>query len=188
MARRPNAVADLLNPAALSLPAANVVMQLSARGVGYGVLESRADSGNVYQHPFKRARTRGTYLAAATIGADPDGALIRRVVDTVHAQVRSTVESPLRYNAFDPKRQLAGRSSRVRRLLEAFAGRIADRLGRTRTPLWGCDFAFLPWPLRVVAGPLKLFATAGFPAPRIDHQSHVCVARTPGQTIDEGAR
>ena len=30
------------------------------------------DSGNVYKHPFKRARTTGTYLAAATIGTDAD--------------------------------------------------------------------------------------------------------------------
>ena len=70
MRRRPARVADLLNPAALLLPAANVIMQLSAPGVGYGVLESPVDSGNVYKHPFKRARTTGTYLAAATIGTD----------------------------------------------------------------------------------------------------------------------
>ena len=54
------------------LPAANVIMQLSAPPVGYGVLESPVDSGNVYKHPFKRARTTGTYLAAATIGTDND--------------------------------------------------------------------------------------------------------------------
>ncbi|MFZ0832150.1 MAG: oxygenase MpaB family protein [Mycobacterium sp.] len=106
MRRRPTRVADLLNPAALLLPAANVIMQLSAPGVGYGVLESPVDSGNVYKHPFKRARTTGTYLAAATIGSDADRELIRRAVDTAHAQVRSTAESPVSYNAFDPKLQL----------------------------------------------------------------------------------
>ncbi len=106
MRRRPARVADLLNPAALLLPAANVIMQLSAPGVGYGVLESPVDSGNVYKHPFKRARTTGTYLAAATIGTDADRELIRRAVDTAHAQVRSTTQSPLSYNAFDPKLQL----------------------------------------------------------------------------------
>ncbi|MET0700617.1 MAG: oxygenase MpaB family protein [Mycobacterium sp.] len=104
--RRPRRVADLLNPAAVLLPAANVIMQLAAPGVGYGVLESPVDSGNVYRHPFKRARTTGTYLAAATIGTDADRALIRAAVDTVHAQVRSTASSPLSYNAFDPKLQL----------------------------------------------------------------------------------
>ena len=56
-------VADLLNASAPLLPAANVIMQLSLPGVGYGVLESPVDSGNVYKHPFKRARTTGTYLA-----------------------------------------------------------------------------------------------------------------------------
>ena len=106
MKRRPARVADLLNPAALLLPAANVIMQLSAPGVGYGVLESPVDSGNVYKHPFKRARTTGTYLAAATIGTDADRELIRRAVDTAHAQVRSTTRSPVSYNAFDPKLQL----------------------------------------------------------------------------------
>jgi uncharacterized protein (DUF2236 family) len=105
--RRPIArVADLLNPAAMLLPAANVIMQLSAPGVGYGVLESPVDSGNVYKHPFKRARTTGTYLAVATIGTDEDRAMIRTAVDTAHVQVRSTDASPVSYNAFDPKLQL----------------------------------------------------------------------------------
>ena len=35
-------------------------------------VESPVDSGNVYKHPFKRARTTGTYLAAATVGTDAD--------------------------------------------------------------------------------------------------------------------
>jgi uncharacterized protein (DUF2236 family) len=104
--RRPNRVADLLNPAGTLLPAANVIMQLSKPAVGYGVLESPVDSGNVYKHPFKRARTTGTYLAAATIGTEDDRELIRRAVDTVHVQVRSTEQSPLSYSAFDPKLQL----------------------------------------------------------------------------------
>ena len=38
--RPPRRVAHLLNPAAVLLPAANVIMQLSSPGVGYGVLES----------------------------------------------------------------------------------------------------------------------------------------------------
>src|SRR6201991_2865974 len=106
MKRLATRVADLLNPAATLLPAANVIMQLSLPGVGYGVLESPVDSGNVYQHPFKRARTTGTYLAAATLGSDADRALIRAEVDRVHALVRSNPSSPVSYNAFDPKLQL----------------------------------------------------------------------------------
>ncbi|WP_236982797.1 MULTISPECIES: oxygenase MpaB family protein [Mycobacterium] len=105
--RRPaTRVADLLNPAAMLMPAANVIMQLSLPGVGYGVLESPVDSGNVYKHPFKRARTTGTYLAVATVGTESDRKLIRGAVDTAHRQVRSTASSPVSYNAFDPKLQL----------------------------------------------------------------------------------
>jgi uncharacterized protein (DUF2236 family) len=106
MKRPVSRVADLLNPAATLLPAANVIMQLSLPGVGYGVLESPVDSGNVYKHPFKRARTTGTYLAVATIGTDADRELIRAAVDTAHRQVASTSSSPVSYNAFDPKLQL----------------------------------------------------------------------------------
>jgi uncharacterized protein (DUF2236 family) len=106
MKRPVSRVADLLNPAATLLPAANVIMQLSLPGVGYGVLESPVDSGNVYKHPFKRARTTGTYLAVATVGTESDRELIRAAVDTAHRQVRSTSSSPVSYNAFDPKLQL----------------------------------------------------------------------------------
>ena len=106
MKRPATRVADLLNPAATLLPAANVIMQLSLPGVGYGVLESPVDSGNVYKHPFKRARTTGTYLAVATIGTETDRLLIRATVDGAHRQVRSTSSSPVSYNAFDPKLQL----------------------------------------------------------------------------------
>jgi uncharacterized protein (DUF2236 family) len=106
MKRPVTRVADLLNPAAALLPAANVIMQLSLPGVGYGVLESSVDSGNVYKHPFKRARTTGTYLAVATMGTESDRELIRAAVDTAHRQVRSTASSPLSYNALDPALQL----------------------------------------------------------------------------------
>jgi uncharacterized protein (DUF2236 family) len=106
MTRPATRLADLLNPAAVLLPAANVIMQLSVPGVGYGVLESPVDSGNVYKHPFKRARTTGTYLAVATIGNQQERDLIRAAVDTAHRQVRSTPSSPVSYNAFDPRLQL----------------------------------------------------------------------------------
>ncbi|OBG96973.1 hypothetical protein A9X05_06090 [Mycobacterium sp. E3298] len=205
-------VADLLNPAALLLPAANVIMQLSLPGVGYGVLESPVDSGNVYKHPFKRARTTGTYLAAATIGTESDRALIRGAVDTVHRQVRSTSSSPVPYNAFDPKLQLWVAACLYRYFVdqhEFLHGPLDDttadavyldaaRLGTTlQVPegMWPPDraafdaywkrsldelridppvrehlrgvasLAFLPWPLRVLAGPFNLFATTGFLAP-----------------------
>ena len=40
-------------------------MQLARPGVGYGVMESRVESGRVDLHPIKRARTTFTYLAVA---------------------------------------------------------------------------------------------------------------------------
>jgi uncharacterized protein (DUF2236 family) len=205
-------VADLLNAAAPLLPAANVIMQLSLPGVGYGVLESPVDSGNVYKHPFKRARTTGTYLAVATIGTESDRALIRDAVDVAHRQVRSTSSSPVSYNAFDPKLQLWVAACLYRYFVdqheflhgpldEASADAVyrdGKRLGTTlQVPerLWPRDrvafdeywkrsldelhidppvrehlrgvaaLVFLPWPLRVLAGPLNLFATTGFLAP-----------------------
>jgi uncharacterized protein (DUF2236 family) len=206
-------VADLLNPAATLLPAANVIMQLSLPGVGYGVLESPVDSGNVYKHPFKRARTTGTYLAAATIGTEYDRALICAAVDVAHREVRSTSSSPLSYNAFDPKLQLWVAACLYRYFIdqhEFLHGPLDDatadavyadgmRLGTTlQVPerMWPPDrdgfdeywkrsldelridppvrehlhgvasLAFLPWPLRVLAGPFNLFATTGFLAPQ----------------------
>lgn len=209
MTRPPRRLADLLNPAAALLPAANVIMQLSAPPVGYGVLESPVDSGNVYKHPFKRARTTGTFLAAATMGTDTDRDVIRRAVDIAHAQVRSTKQSPVSYNAFDPQLQLWVAACLYRYYVDqheflygplddAAADAVYDdakRLGTTlQVPkdMWPADraafgdywkrsldelridppvrqhlygvasLAFLPWPLRVVGGPLNLFATTGF--------------------------
>ncbi len=60
----------------------------------------------VHKHPFKRARTTGTYLAAATIGTDSDRKLIGAEVNRVHALVRSTESSPVSYTALDPRLQL----------------------------------------------------------------------------------
>ena len=226
MMRRPKRVADLLNPAGLLLPAANVIMQLSAPGVGYGVLESPVDSGNVYKHPFKRARTTATYLAAATVGTNEDRELIRHAVDTVHAQVRSNARSPVSYNAFDPKLQLWVAACLYRYFVdqhELLYGPLDDdgadavyhdakRLGTTlqvpesmwpsdriafdeywkssldelridppvRKHLYGvASLAFLPWPLRVIGGPLNLFATTGFlPA---EFRTHMQLPWTSGQ-------
>lgn len=212
MKRPATRVADLLNPAAALLPAANVIMQLSLPGVGYGVLESPVDSGNVYKHPFKRARTTGTYLAVATIGTEADRKLMRAAVDVAHRQVRSTAKSPVSYNAFDPKLQLWVAACLYRYYIDQHeflhgplddatadaVYRDAKRLGTTlqvperlwppdrvafdeywkrtldelhidppvREHLYGvASVAFLPLPLRVLAGRFNLFATTGFLAP-----------------------
>ena len=85
---------------------ANVIMQLARPGVGYGVMESRVESGRVDRHPIKRARTTFTYLAVATGGTEAQKAAFRRAVNEAHAQVYSTDESPVEYNAFDKDLQL----------------------------------------------------------------------------------
>ncbi|WP_405134898.1 oxygenase MpaB family protein [Nocardia sp. NBC_01388] len=86
--------------------AANVIMQLSLRPVGYGVVESPVESGNVMIHPIKRLRTTVTYLAVALLGTDSDREAYRTAVDTSHRQVRSRPGNPVKYNAFDPRLQL----------------------------------------------------------------------------------
>lgn len=86
--------------------AANVIMQLSRPGVGYGVVESKVDSGNLLKHPWKRARTTFQYLAVAIIGTPQDRAAFREAVDGAHSHVRSAPDSPVRYNAFDPDLQM----------------------------------------------------------------------------------
>lgn len=94
-----NGLATLAGPA-------NVIMQLSLPAVGYGVYESRVDSGNLFKHPIKRTRTTLTYLAVAAKGSANDRKAFRAAVNRAHAQVRSTESSPVRYNAFDPSLQL----------------------------------------------------------------------------------
>ncbi|OBA70878.1 hypothetical protein A5641_11700 [Mycobacterium sp. 1554424.7] len=95
----------LMGVALLAGPA-NVIMQLARPGVGYGVMESRVDSGRVDLHPIKRARTTFTYLAVATAGSDAQKEAFRQAVNGAHAQVYSTPDSPVSYNAFDVDLQL----------------------------------------------------------------------------------
>jgi uncharacterized protein (DUF2236 family) len=85
---------------------ANVIMQLSLRPVGYGVYESKVDSGKVMLHPIKRLRTTITYLSVALAGTDDERIRYRDAVNTSHRQVKSGPNSPVKYNAFDPKLQL----------------------------------------------------------------------------------
>ncbi|MCT7658781.1 oxygenase MpaB family protein [Mycobacterium deserti] len=97
---------DGLMGVALLAGAANVIMQLARPGVGYGVMESRVESGRVDLHPIKRARTTFTYLAVATMGTEQQKAAFRRAVNRAHAQVYSLDDSPVKYHAFDKDLQL----------------------------------------------------------------------------------
>lgn len=98
--------ADAMDFWSFAAGAANVIMQLSRPGVGYGVVESKVDSGNLLKHPWKRARTTFQYLAVAIIGTPRDRAAFREAVNGAHRHVKSTPDSPVRYNAFDRDLQM----------------------------------------------------------------------------------
>ncbi len=102
----PVTAAEAMDFWAFAAGAANVIMQLSRLEVGHGVVESPVDSGNLLKHPWKRARTTFTYLAVAVLGSDADRAAFRDAVNGAHRHVKSTPQSPVRYNAFDPELQM----------------------------------------------------------------------------------
>lgn len=102
----PRNVDDAVFGAALAAGTANIIMQLSHPGVGYGVVESPVDSGKATLHPVKRARTTFTYLAVALWGTDTERAAYRKAVNGPHSQVRSDADSPVEYNAFNTDLQL----------------------------------------------------------------------------------
>jgi len=91
---------------AFAAGAANVIMQLSRPEVGYGVAESKVDSGNLLKHPWKRARTTFQYLAVAILGRPDDRAAFRAAVNSSHRHVKSAADSPVQYNAFDRELQM----------------------------------------------------------------------------------
>lgn len=97
---------DTVNGAALLAGTANVIMQLAVPGVGHGVVESRVESGRVFDHPIKRTRTTLTYLAVVVMGSDEERAAYRQAVNTAHAQVYSTESSPVEYHGMNPGLQL----------------------------------------------------------------------------------
>lgn len=84
---------------------ANVVMQLSWSEVGYGVIESRVERGQLTKHPLRRLRTTFTYLAVAMFGTEEERTKFCEAVNGSHALVRSTPASPVEYDAFDPTLQ-----------------------------------------------------------------------------------
>jgi uncharacterized protein (DUF2236 family) len=86
--------------------AANVIMELSRPGVGYGVKDSRVETGRADRHPIKRARTTFTYLAVALTGTDEQKKAYRRAVNKSHAEVYSRPGDPVEYNAFNKDLQM----------------------------------------------------------------------------------
>lgn len=102
----PPGITDAVDSLGAASGAANVIMQLSWPEVGWGVRESRVDTGNVYKRPLKRARTTFQYLAVATLGSDDDKRAYREEVTRIHRMVHSTPDSPVKYSALDPKLQM----------------------------------------------------------------------------------
>ncbi|MCX4098226.1 oxygenase MpaB family protein [Nocardia sp. alder85J] len=105
-AKRPPRLADALDFWQFSGAAANVAMQLARPGVGYGVVQSRVESGALMVHPWKRLRTTASYLAVAILGTPEEKAAFRDAVNVAHRQVHSEPGAPVRYNAFDRDLQL----------------------------------------------------------------------------------
>ena len=99
-------VGDAMDFWSFAAGAANVVMQMSRPGVGYGVAESAVESGSLMKHPWKRARTTFQYLAVVVFGDEDDRAAYREAVNGAHRHVQSGPSSPVRYNAFDRDLQM----------------------------------------------------------------------------------
>lgn len=91
---------------ALLAGTANVIMQLAVPPIGYGVLESKVESGQIIRHPLKRFRTTFTYISVALLGTDEERARYRHAVNGAHRLVHSDASSPVPYNAFDRELQL----------------------------------------------------------------------------------
>ena len=119
----------IVHGAGLLAGAANVIMQLARPGVGYGVVESRVESGRLFDHPIKRTRTTLSYLAVAMLGDESDQAAYRAAVAVAHRQVYSTPASPVKYSAMDPRLQLWVAACLYRGFEDVYAA-----LGGTLTP------------------------------------------------------
>ncbi|MCV7191880.1 oxygenase MpaB family protein [Mycolicibacterium brumae] len=97
---------EVATPLFLTLPVANIIMQLAEPRVGEGVAHSRVDSGSAFKRAVKRSRTTAQYLAVAIAGSDADRQIYRDAVREAHSHVRSEVGDKVRYSANDPKLQL----------------------------------------------------------------------------------
>ncbi|WP_431956316.1 oxygenase MpaB family protein [Nocardia lijiangensis] len=104
--KRPIELTDALDFWSFAGAAANVAMQMARPGVGYGVAESKVESGALMKHPWKRARTTTQYLAVAILGTEEERMAYREAVNAVHRHVRSEPGAAVKYNAFDRNLQL----------------------------------------------------------------------------------
>jgi uncharacterized protein (DUF2236 family) len=106
MPKQPRKTLDLITSLGSTMAAANVIMQLASPGVGHGVLESPVDRSSAFEHPIKRARTTGQYLAVAVGGTDDDVTYTREQLRHIHSQVASAPNAVVSYSANSPDLQL----------------------------------------------------------------------------------
>lgn len=97
---------EVATPLFLTLPVANIIMQLAEPRVGEGVAHSPVDSGSAFKRALKRSRTTAQYLAVAIAGSDADRQTYRDAVREAHSHVRSDPGDRVRYSANDPALQL----------------------------------------------------------------------------------
>ena len=71
---------DLIDGTVLLASTANLVMQLARPAIGYGVLESKVESGQTMRCPFRRIRNTVTYMSVAMMGTEAERAYLRRQV------------------------------------------------------------------------------------------------------------
>lgn len=63
--KRPVRLTDALDFWSFAGAAADVIMQMARPGVGYGVAESKVESGSLMKRPWKRARATTQHLVVA---------------------------------------------------------------------------------------------------------------------------
>ena len=126
----------------LALGGANVIMQLSRPSVGHGIVESTVESGSLYAHPVKRTRTTLAYIMIALFGTDHERDVIRHEVDQQHRSVRSSPESSVSYNAFDPELQLWVGACMYRGLEDAALLLYGDSSGEWLDSVYGHSARF----------------------------------------------
>lgn len=115
-------LADYVCEQALLLGSGAAVMnQLAMLGVGLGV----AEHSSTLDRPLDRLRTTLTYVYAMSLGTDEERKAIVRMVNKVHAPIRSEG----RYSAFDPDLQLwvaATLAQMGEQIYERIFGRLDD--------------------------------------------------------------
>ena len=140
---------ELMSGLSLLAGGANVIMQLALAPVGRGVLESTVVSGSLHHHPIKRTRTTLGYVMISLFGTEHERAVLRSEVNRQHRAVRSSPESPVTYDAFDPALQLWVAACMYRGVVDTTAvlyGEVSDAMADTIYQACSCFVTTLQVP------------------------------------------